>query len=351
MTTPLVSICIPNLNSRPFLEERMESILAQSLVDWELIVCDSYSDDGAWEFFQKFSSDRRVHLFQVPRKGVIAGVNECLVRAKGKYIYIAPSDDTATPQILESLTTPLERYSEIKIAVCDFHYIDEHSRILPAPSEQRCSFLGDWVKMPSIRNGKTEFLLHAVYNTTIWQAIISVLFRRDLLEQTGLFREELGPRADEEWTLRASLASDIAWVPGSLGGWRRHPNQATPQHTPADAYRLLLLCLESVIHDPGAGIPAAWKEVKGWDRLITGARRELYHESCGLFRWAARQDPKRFIKNVCDALREDRKYLLYQICTGFTWPELQFSDRQKTAHELVKRFNASWPPKAIPGGW
>src|SRR5215510_251840 len=110
MHTPLVSICLPNLNRRHFLGERMESILAQSLTDWELIVCDSYSDDGAWEFLQKFSSDSRVQLYQVPRRGAIAGVNDCLERARGKYIYIAPSDDTADLRLLENLVKPLERF-------------------------------------------------------------------------------------------------------------------------------------------------------------------------------------------------------------------------------------------------
>ncbi len=53
---PLVSICLPTLNARRFLEPRMESILAQTLTDWELIVCDSYSNDGTWEYFQQFKS-------------------------------------------------------------------------------------------------------------------------------------------------------------------------------------------------------------------------------------------------------------------------------------------------------
>ena len=348
---PLLSICLPNLNSRAFLEERMESILAQSLTDWELIVCDSYSEDGAWEFFQKFKSDPRIRLHQVARRGVIAGLNECLKRARGKYIYIAPSDDTATPQLLEHLTMPLERFPAIKIAVCDYHEIDELGRTLSKPRWPGSSFLGDWINTPSIRNGKTEFLLHAVFNTLIWRAIISLLFRRDLLQQTGFFREELGPRADEEWALRASLASDVACVPGRLAAWRRHANQATPKETPAAAYLLLLHCLESVLHDPKAGVPESWKAVKGWDRMITGGRRESYARGPGLSRGTALRQPKRFLRNACVALREDPKYLLEQILNGFSWTKSHWSNREQKALELIKIFNTSWPPEAIKGGW
>ena len=44
---PRVSICLPNLNHRPWLRERLDTIWGQSFTDWELIVVDGYSDDGA----------------------------------------------------------------------------------------------------------------------------------------------------------------------------------------------------------------------------------------------------------------------------------------------------------------
>lgn len=51
---PLVSILLPNLNTRPFLEERMATILNQTYTNWELIIADSYSDDGSWEYLKEF---------------------------------------------------------------------------------------------------------------------------------------------------------------------------------------------------------------------------------------------------------------------------------------------------------
>src|SRR3954463_2596818 len=106
--TPLISICVPNLNKRRFLEERMETLLAQTFTDWEMIVCDSYSDDGSWEFFQKFKNDPRIRLYQVPRAGLYAGWNECLTRARVEYTNTAPSDDPADPKLQQNLMEPLE---------------------------------------------------------------------------------------------------------------------------------------------------------------------------------------------------------------------------------------------------
>ncbi len=100
MSEPLVSICLPNLNTRPFLEERMETILAQTFADWELIVCDSHSEDGSWEFFQKFAGDPRIRLHQVPPRRDLRRLERMPeARAGTPYCYIATSDDTAKPPI------------------------------------------------------------------------------------------------------------------------------------------------------------------------------------------------------------------------------------------------------------
>jgi glycosyltransferase involved in cell wall biosynthesis len=50
---PAISICLPNLNNRRFLAERLETIFRQTFTDWELVVVDNHSEDGAWHFFQE----------------------------------------------------------------------------------------------------------------------------------------------------------------------------------------------------------------------------------------------------------------------------------------------------------
>ena len=109
----------------------METILAQTVTDWELIICDGYSDDGSWEFFQKFRNDPRVTLFQAPRLGTPGSWNYCLERARGEYFYIATSDDTMSSDCLESLLRPLESNGQIGLAICDFEAIDDQGRIVP----------------------------------------------------------------------------------------------------------------------------------------------------------------------------------------------------------------------------
>src|SRR5438093_5987405 len=101
---PKVSICVPTLNTRPYLPERFETVFNQTFQDWELVVCDSYSDDGSWEYIQELAArEPRMRISQTPRKGVYAGFNDCIQLARGEYVYIARSDDTMSPDFLEEM--------------------------------------------------------------------------------------------------------------------------------------------------------------------------------------------------------------------------------------------------------
>ena len=330
----------------------METILAQTVTDWELIICDSYSDDGSWEFFQKFKGDPRIRMYQVPKEGIYAGWNECLRRATGEYIYIATSDDTMSPECLQKLLTPLEQLPKISISVCDFQKIDADSQSISYKPKQHELFLEPWMQTPSVRDGKTEFLLHAGFGSTVWCTMAAVLFRRKLLQQIGLFRTDLGSRADEEWTLRASLASDIAFVPGKLATWRVHANQATGNwQSSRRAAKWLYTAIRDVICDNNSGIPESWKRVPHWDELIAGQHRAEYLLSLGLFRWELRRNPIRFFKGVCAATIEMPAWLIHQTLHGFgPCPELEVDSTSHT-QTLLKTFPSHWPPTPVNNNW
>jgi glycosyltransferase involved in cell wall biosynthesis len=344
---PLISICLPSLNGRAFLKERLETIFAQTIKDWELIVCDSYSVDGSWEFFQKFKDDPRVHLHQVPREGIYPGWNECLRRANGRYVYIATSDDTMVPQCLEKLVTPLEHNPGISVAVCDYQTIDDEGRPLPMPQENSPrGFLGECLHRPCVRSRLSEFLLHCCFHT-VWVTMTAVLFRRSLLERTGVFRTDVGVQADLAWALRATLLTDIAWVPGQLATWRRHSHQATPRtwynwEFTTDTMRIFA----DLLNDPATGLPDAWKQVCDWQDELTRVWRWEYLDSFHLDRGALRQSPGLFLKNCWAAARHQPDLLLSQLARGFAWRPEFSPDRFAHAQRLIRLFQAPWPPEA-----
>lgn len=281
-----------------------------------------------------------------PRHGTYANWNTCLQKARGEFVYIATSADTALPTLLERLVPPLQRWPEISLAACDFQDIDEHSRPLDRTGSAR-TFFGPWLDVPSICDGKTECLLHACFGGPTRVTMTSVLFRRQLVQDGLWFRTDRGSIADLEWAMRASLASDIAFGPGRLATWRIHDAQATQGSPRIILTQSILACVESVLGDPGAGVPRAWTPTAGGvDEILAMWRRE-YRHGFGLFRGELRRHPLRFLQGIWAAAGSEPRYLLRQMLRGFAWPERDSVDRCAVALNVSERLNASWPPRKV----
>ena len=230
MATPLISICLPNLNTRPFLEERMETILSQTLTDWELIISDNYSDDGAWEFFQKFRKDPRVHLFQSPRNGMYANWNNCIRSSKGQFVYIATSDDTMAPDCLEKMVKALEDHPECDICHCCLTIIDEDGNVSTKRRWENWfaqKFYGELITKPHIRKAPLDGILYFSFNT-IYSSLTQLLINKKVFDTVGPFKDDWGSAGDFEWGAKAAMLFNTIHVPEYLATWREHKNQATP---------------------------------------------------------------------------------------------------------------------------
>jgi glycosyltransferase involved in cell wall biosynthesis len=349
---PLISICVPNLNKCPFLAERMDTLLAQSCRDWELIVCDSYSDDGSWELLQTYRRDPRVHLHRVPRAGLYAGWNECLRRCTGRFIIIATSDDTSAPEQLERLVEPLLARPEAQVAVCGYRRIDEHGGDFreTAPDRGR-EFIEKYAGYRSIRSGAAEFLLHACF-TTVWETMAGVMFSREVLDRAGPFRTDLGTVADCEWSYRAALGTSVAFVPEVLAGFRIYASQATDWRGGPRMSRQRLDALWSVLSDPKIEVPERWRRVPRWRERIAAALTMELHDSFGLHRGKLRTAPREFAQSVLLAARLAPMFLLSQMLRGFRWTRERFNpDYERIALDLLADFDVPWPPAPAGADW
>ena len=227
---PRVSILLPNLNNRPYLDERIRTITDQTFSDWELIVVDNYSDDGAWKFFQECAKkDPRIKISQAPREGMYANWNNCIRLAKGEYVYIATSDDTMSPNFLEIMVTSLDEYPGCDLAHCKLKIIDENGDPHPALNWDKfysTVYFGELINKRHIRAAPHDGLLHCGVRT-VYTSITQLLIRRCLFDKVGLFLTDYGSIADFEWEMRASLVADTIHVPGYLATWRVHREQGT----------------------------------------------------------------------------------------------------------------------------
>lgn len=231
MGNPKVSICVPNLNNRKYLPERLTTIFGQSLSDWELIVCDNYSDDGAWEFLQEHAaSDSRIQLSQMPREGMYANWNNCIRRAAGEFIYIATSDDTMMPKCLERMVETLEANPDCGICQCKLVIIDETGDPRPEGEQWEHYTLGSYRKELVLRRNKRFAPLDGILHSallTIYTSITQLLIRKSVFDRIGLFDTCWGSMADFEWGMRVGLTENCVYIPERLATWRIHASQAT----------------------------------------------------------------------------------------------------------------------------
>lgn len=231
MTTPTVSICLPNLNTATYLEECIRSALGQTFSDFELIISDNYSDDGSWEIIQRYAGeDKRTRAFQKPREGMYANWNNTLREARGKYIYILTSDDVMVPDCLEKMVAALEAHPECDIATCKLLTIDEFGNPIPEQWERYDStrYLGEILEKQHVRFAPSDFPIHFLFGSIII-SITQILVRRTVFDRVGMFRTDLGSEADLEWHARSSWFSSKIHIPEFLATWRRSPQQATGQ--------------------------------------------------------------------------------------------------------------------------
>ena len=246
---PRVTICIPSRNTRPFLEERRDSILRQTFTDWNVVIVDDGSTDGSWQFFEEWAAnDARVSLHQGPGQGLYAGWNDAIRRAEGEYVHIATSDDSMDPLFLQTMVAALDAHRDCWMAQCELVIIDEHGR----PTDDLWqhvwrNFCPDLVGQFVIRRAPYDGILHYGLRT-VYTSINQLLLRREAFSKAGVFRTDLGPTGDFEWGMRAGFLLDILHVPRRLAAWRRHPSQATGDTGTADVLRRLLRMTRLAYH-------------------------------------------------------------------------------------------------------
>jgi glycosyltransferase involved in cell wall biosynthesis len=116
MTTPLISIAMPFYNSERTMRASIRSILTQTHVNWELLLCDDGSTDASRELACAFHDPRIVVWGDQRRLELGARLNECIDRARGEYIARMDADDIAYPRRFEKQVRFLADHPDVDLA-------------------------------------------------------------------------------------------------------------------------------------------------------------------------------------------------------------------------------------------
>lgn len=98
----LISVITPVYNTEKYLAECLDSILAQRMADFELLLIDDGSKDGSGAICDRYAAqDGRIRVFHTPNRGVSAARNLGLDNARGQFVVFIDSDDRVTPDHLQ----------------------------------------------------------------------------------------------------------------------------------------------------------------------------------------------------------------------------------------------------------
>ncbi len=213
LTSPLVSVIIPVKNGENFLKEAIDSVLLQTLDNFELLICINPSTDKTLEVASEYLSDPRVRV--IPFKepvGISANFDRASGLATGKYIKFLCHDDILLPNCLELMVRQIE--------ILGISMVCSYEKFLNSEKAPRTgSSFGNRTLVSSLRS------LQRFVRYGNWVGSPTGVLIRNF---TNLhFQENLNCAWDQELWTRISLESAIGVVPEILYLTRVHSGQQT----------------------------------------------------------------------------------------------------------------------------
>lgn len=221
MTTPshVVSVVVPSYNKRPFIEEAIDSALAQTSVQVEVVVVDDGSTDGTHQVLQSYGERIRVRL-QQENSGAARARNTGAAMARGTHLMFLDADDVlAGRESLASMVAALEGRTD-GFAACPWQRLrlegdrwsvySPEKPLVPPGGDPVHAWLGRWYIPPC-----------------------AILWPRELFERSGGWDEELAATDDKELMIRMLLRG-ASIAPASRGQalYRFFPDGGTLSTTP-----------------------------------------------------------------------------------------------------------------------
>ena len=127
---PLITVYITNYNYGKYINKAINSILNQTLKNFELIIIDDGSNDKSKSIIKKYSSHKKIITIFQQNKGLIATNNLAIKISRGKYIIRLDADDWLDQRALEILSNALEKNNKAGLVFPDYYEVDEVGNII-----------------------------------------------------------------------------------------------------------------------------------------------------------------------------------------------------------------------------
>ncbi len=264
MPQPLVSAIIPTFNRAAWVDEAIESVLAQDYPHIELIVVDDGSTDTTPRIVQSYQA--AVTFIRQPRRGVSAARNHGVAASQGELIAFLDSDDLWLPDKIATQVALFQQRPELQACYTDEIWIRRGVRVNPKHIHRKYS---GWIFQQSLPR------------CTISPS--SIMLRRSLWDRLGGFDERLPACEDYDLWLRLTSSTPVYLISRQLivkrGG---HSDQLSHSMPVLDIYRII--ALEKILAAPLtlAQRQAVLEHLVQKSRIVAQGARKRGHRA----RWA-----------------------------------------------------------------
>lgn len=214
---PQISIVLPVYNARTTLRECLDSIRAQTLNDWELLVVNDGSDDGSGEILEEFAQhDPRMRRFAPGRIGLVPAINLGHAEATADLVARMDADDIMHPERLQKQSAYLRDHPQTDVL---------GTRVRLFPEEAIDAGYREYIRWQNACLAPEQIADNIYVEAPL--ANPSVMFRRSVFERFGGYRDGMFPEDYEFWLRLNASGVNMAKLPDVLLDWRDSPQRAT----------------------------------------------------------------------------------------------------------------------------
>lgn len=235
---PAVSVIIPMYNAEKYITECLDSILAQTFTNFEVIVVDDCSTDNSVAIVESYKEKfgGRLKLFSTEFNADTSGSaprNKGMLFSRGEYVTFVDADDLLKNFALKEMYT-LAKDFDADVVHCEkAEGVDEDLTNPTIRSEQN----SDFVDKPTLETMDLEERVQKLLQRKFWVGPVSKLVRRDFLLKHEIFFPPLRPREDDIWSYGLIFhAKKFLRIPNIVYMVRRSANSVTRKNRTATQY-------------------------------------------------------------------------------------------------------------------
>lgn len=270
MRSPKVSIIIPVYNGEKYITHAIESVLAQTYKNFEIIIVNDGSTDSSFEKIKPYLTLPNIKYIEQENKGVAAARNTGIKNSTGELIGFLDQDDLWLPYKLQVQVDYLINNPDVGLVHSSREYIYENEVKGPPASSWPTNVAGMCFKDLFIRNQIS---------------VLTVLLRKECLNRVGLFDESISFADDYELWLRISRSYHIGYIDRIVSFYRYHEQNTS--HNWVGMLRAELKVIETILMK----FPEIYQELG--DTVVKNRLHELYYKTANFYLYLDKQESAR----------------------------------------------------------